>query len=88
MDTVETLVGKYAAYYLDGNCCSGYGQIIGISYFGFIEIDEYPGGFKKTAVDIIGVKVFETMKEASDCYHEDDEKREELFRKEFIELHS
>lgn len=84
----ESLVGKWAAYYLDGDCCSGYGQIVGIGYFGFIEIDEYPGGYKITAVNPSDAKIFGTREEAYKCYSQDDEKRAELFRREFMELHS
>ena len=70
---------KWAAYYLDGDCCSGFGEIVGISILGLTEIDEYPGGFKKIAVEARNVRVFDTLGEAYGCFHKDDKKREEIF---------
>jgi len=74
----ESLIGKWAAYFLDGDCCSGFGKIVGISTMGFIEIDEYPGGLYKTGVLRGNLKDFDTSEEAMGRFHEDDEKRNEV----------
>jgi hypothetical protein len=74
----ESLIGKWAAYFLDGDCCSGFGEIVGISCIGLIEVDEYPGGTCKTGVLECDVEVFDTSQEAMERFHKDDEKRNDI----------
>lgn len=74
----KSLIGKWAAYFLDGDCCSGYGKIVGVNCIGFIEVEEHPGGSYKTGVPRCNIKDFDTCEEAASRFHADDEKRNEI----------
>lgn len=83
----ESLIGKWGVYFLDGDCCSGYGKIVGINFLGFVEIDEYPGEIFKTGVPRCNIKTFDACEKASERFHEDDEKRNEIRRMKFMQSH-
>ena len=76
----ESPIGKWAAYFTQKDCCSGYGKIIDADEEAVL-VDEYPGEIFHTKVCVSNVIIFDTLKEAQECFHKDDEKREEVFFK-------